>query len=494
MKRRFKYVRHKRVAALILSYNTESDSLNTNEEVTAFSRILKEDYGFEVVRGLLNSHDERLSVHNQMVKALIDFVYAHDGPDHLLIVYYAGHGYSNKNKMHLAGNLTPNEPNGPEVARRQAEFTSAVASLETTSSDVLLILDCCHAGAICNRGSSRCRKGFQFFGACATGQTTRGPGKESFTSALIWALESLKEKDYFHTPELHFKVQEYPHLPKWQQTVIQDLSSFEPNVEPICIAKASFHGDVPEMPIAYTENQIPAPITFGYLDLRFVFHQEITDEELKDTAVSLRRVINGQKSMISLSAADVNYLDTSSRKERVERYANIWLETARSPRRIQTLPSQAFPMVEGQGIQVAAPSLAPTKPSICLVSDDGEGNLLVHKTKTDGTYAYHLTMLCLSLKRDIWDLLSRFRKRKIPSAPAKSRGITGNIYFDGDDHTNNGQIGDRLPDSNIPQEIRTATSRNSPLVILLSIVLVIVVLVYLGGANGIIDGANEPRH
>jgi hypothetical protein len=52
-------------------------------------------YGFEVMRGCLDN-SRRAQI--QMNKYLSDFVYHHNGPNHLLIIYYAGHGWSDTNE------------------------------------------------------------------------------------------------------------------------------------------------------------------------------------------------------------------------------------------------------------------------------------------------------------------------------------------------------------------------------------------------------------
>jgi hypothetical protein len=79
--------------------------------------------------------------------------------------------------------------------------------------DVLLILDCCHAGRLLNMRNRPqwSERIFEFLGATGPDGTTPLPGKESFTSALIWALEKLADEGTrFMSSELLEKILEAP--------------------------------------------------------------------------------------------------------------------------------------------------------------------------------------------------------------------------------------------------------------------------------------------
>jgi hypothetical protein len=79
--------------------------------------------------------------------------------------------------------------------------------------DIFLILDCCHAGRLVStrqkpQWSDRI---FEYLGACGAAQTTPLPGPDSFTSALIYALEALAEEcDRFTSSELLNKILKAP--------------------------------------------------------------------------------------------------------------------------------------------------------------------------------------------------------------------------------------------------------------------------------------------
>ena len=66
-------------------------------------------------------------------------------------------------------------------------------------------------------------KAIEYLAATKAHEYTRGPGKESFTSALIFALKALrKERERFTTIELLRKINQYKDLPKDQKPVLSD--------------------------------------------------------------------------------------------------------------------------------------------------------------------------------------------------------------------------------------------------------------------------------
>lgn len=93
-------------------------------------------------------------------------------------------------------------------------WDSAERILEHADGDILGIFDCCNAGHLSQFRRSPVR--FEYLGACGSDQTTQGPGLDSFTSALIWALEELSSDGPFSTSALQRKIMHAPHFPKKQ--------------------------------------------------------------------------------------------------------------------------------------------------------------------------------------------------------------------------------------------------------------------------------------
>jgi hypothetical protein len=84
----------------------------------------------------------------------------------------------------------------------------------TQRADIFLILDCCHAGRLLRtRQSTWSNRIFEFLGAAGPDETTPLPGPDSFTSALIFALDEFaKDKDSFTSSELLDKICNAPNF------------------------------------------------------------------------------------------------------------------------------------------------------------------------------------------------------------------------------------------------------------------------------------------
>ena len=93
------------------------------------------------------------------------------------------------------------------------------ANLQGTEADVFEIFDCCYAGNF--RSNEFSTRIFEFLAATSAGSVTRSPGKNSFTSALIWALRQFaKGGEKFTTSELTNRIKEAPYFPKEQVPVL----------------------------------------------------------------------------------------------------------------------------------------------------------------------------------------------------------------------------------------------------------------------------------
>ena len=113
---------YKQVKALVISWDEDSDDLNTKQEVglgfsttslviaeydlqvADFSTVLEELFHYKVVPALLKHGSEHLP-QVQINHYISNFVFEEDGPNTLLIIYYAGHGVpdSDTGKLKLAG-------------------------------------------------------------------------------------------------------------------------------------------------------------------------------------------------------------------------------------------------------------------------------------------------------------------------------------------------------------------------------------------------------
>ena len=88
------------VAVLLLSWDETCDDLAVKEEVSKLRNTLEGRFSFHTEMSYLDTKNEkRLQVQVNLIVA--NFIGAHDGPNTLLIVYYAGHGRPGDRYGHL---------------------------------------------------------------------------------------------------------------------------------------------------------------------------------------------------------------------------------------------------------------------------------------------------------------------------------------------------------------------------------------------------------
>ncbi|KAF9732659.1 hypothetical protein PMIN01_09517 [Paraphaeosphaeria minitans] len=143
---------------------------------------------------------------------------------HLSIIYYAGHGWRSRDhdpsREAYAYDLISEParrgdaplPKGTFIMWERAEHI-----LQEFKHDHLVILDCCDAGFLSNRGP---RHAFEYLVACEGKKRTNEPGKHSFTTALIWALKKLKSEAPFTMLELKDRIERYEDFPTEQKPLV----------------------------------------------------------------------------------------------------------------------------------------------------------------------------------------------------------------------------------------------------------------------------------
>jgi hypothetical protein len=157
-------------------------------------------------------------------RVLGDFVNDYDDEDNLLILYYAGHGFVrgiNPEQNELMGWRGPRESGYTS----KMLWNSVENFLDETSSDVLEIVDCCYAGDLGEPKPGQtafCKRSFEYIAATSARDETNSPGKMSFTSALIWALNEFSlpgSCTNFTVTDLVQKIRQCPDFPKDQVPV-----------------------------------------------------------------------------------------------------------------------------------------------------------------------------------------------------------------------------------------------------------------------------------
>ncbi|KAL9095056.1 MAG: hypothetical protein Q9165_002658 [Trypethelium subeluteriae] len=346
MKHQTKFVHYDKVAVLMLSWEEDCDDLNTKAEVDRLADVFENVYKFDVKHGKLNSKQRAQA---QMFAHLSTFIleFEKQGESTLLIIYYAGHGWlrnpqddrSLQKSLGLVGSLSQKAQK--QISRNGIVWELAEANIENSEADVLLIFDCCHAGVLCRSMENQRLRGA--LAACAADAKTNVPGKTSFTTALIWALNQLAsgpKSPYFETWELVKKIRDFPDFPSGQYP-----QYFGPN---ICLAPSSFDSDSKGIHFDHT-------VGASYIDLRF-YCETLDNKELISIASVLKEMIRKRE----LPTHRINFLGKNSewtphQRRLAETYGNLWSYFTKGQGRRRQI-SQSWPVDDGA--DVAAISLS----------------------------------------------------------------------------------------------------------------------------------------
>ncbi|KAL9119202.1 MAG: hypothetical protein Q9187_004247 [Circinaria calcarea] len=143
------------VAVLLLSWDKDLDDMNIKDEVDSLERVFTTDFNYKVYNKCISKIPNK-SAQNQVNHHVADFIYEEDGPNNLLIVYYAGHGKpgSGHGYLELAGYVwlssllyplliacRKSNPFEIQNTLETAVWNWAEAALQGTMADVLEILD-----------------------------------------------------------------------------------------------------------------------------------------------------------------------------------------------------------------------------------------------------------------------------------------------------------------------------------------------------------------
>ncbi|KAL8903572.1 MAG: hypothetical protein Q9171_007359 [Xanthocarpia ochracea] len=206
---------------VLLLYWLDSD-MGITEEVDDLESVLVNDFGYHATRVQLNGNSKQ-KLQIKVNAKIADFVDKHDGPNTLLIVYYAGHGSPGESFgiLELKGKISPNDLRDTNQRHRnRLVWNKPEELLQPAEADVLEIFDCINGIQLTEN------RLFEYLAASQANGTTPVPGPNSFTRALIYALTTLvreKKKGRFTTAELLKKITtDAPDFPKDQHPVMSD--------------------------------------------------------------------------------------------------------------------------------------------------------------------------------------------------------------------------------------------------------------------------------
>ncbi|OJD35112.1 homeobox domain containing protein [Diplodia corticola] len=177
------------VAVLIVKWAEHLDELRTAEEVEKLTEVFRDDFHYVTVTVSL---DDNSSPQHQLVHEITGFLKHFDDPNNLLIIYYTGHAGFDEDtgELEFYARKTSEDIPGARYAAQCAGWNSAESLfLQGTQADTLAILDTCYASNV-TKGAQDTGRAYQLLAASGPGRMTAGPGRKSFTTAMI---ESLKE-------------------------------------------------------------------------------------------------------------------------------------------------------------------------------------------------------------------------------------------------------------------------------------------------------------
>ena len=211
--------RYSQVQVLLLTW--KEDDLEEDEKVIRLNKIIEEEVrtvhklfeatlNFSVERFEIPSVDQRtkklVNSQNKLLAKITSFVDKYEDDETLLVIYYNGHGsyWGNScywhpteeaSELHSGFNPT-HDYRGPSL-----EWNPVQNSI-STEADVLIILDCCYAGASLI-GTKGPRTTTQILTACGKAQKTPA-GPSSFTMRFVRAINDLlATKSKFPVTELY---------------------------------------------------------------------------------------------------------------------------------------------------------------------------------------------------------------------------------------------------------------------------------------------------
>jgi hypothetical protein len=177
-----------------------------------------------------------------------------------------------------------------------AAWSNAEKTLSRSSADVVAILDCCHAGIVCQTRGIYGK--FEYLGACPEEERTAGPGDSSFTHALIWALKGLKDGPPFTLQSLCLKIKTCEDFPKKQQPIFADPFNRGNGYATLFPMDREFSSEV--------QNS-----RMDTLDLRFHYSRDLNDKRLEVLAQKLNEVIAQE----DLPISHVGFLEKNKQPE-----------------------------------------------------------------------------------------------------------------------------------------------------------------------------------
>ncbi|KAK1754175.1 hypothetical protein QBC47DRAFT_429764 [Echria macrotheca] len=175
------------MAALLLSWDSRlSDLVEVKGEISQLQKVLEESFGFSATSPSIS--DAEATPKYSLEEHLMKFRKTYDGVGNLMVIYYGGHAIVKDHALHWI------ESKKGQYEINWSDQQSHV--LAQTEADVLVILDCCYAGAAM-RANYKGRK--EILAACSRESEAiawRLEGSPTFTAKLIEKLATMKDSRF----------------------------------------------------------------------------------------------------------------------------------------------------------------------------------------------------------------------------------------------------------------------------------------------------------
>ncbi|KAB8303021.1 hypothetical protein EYC80_006326 [Monilinia laxa] len=177
---------------LVVLIKWEGSDVDTQPEFNALRSMFEICYGFTTDTWSIPSTHS----HNKLMLQAVNYIEKHGTEDNLIIIYYGGHAAIDNSRQAI---WSCNQ----DISHASVRWSAIQSVFEESKSDVLYLLDCCSAaGAAPSAGPGVIETiAASDFETCAP-----GPGRHSFTNALLHVLNDWMNRPSFSAAMLHSEI------------------------------------------------------------------------------------------------------------------------------------------------------------------------------------------------------------------------------------------------------------------------------------------------
>ncbi|KAI9650691.1 hypothetical protein NHQ30_000713 [Ciborinia camelliae] len=177
---------------LVVLIRWEESDIDAQPEFNALRSMFEICYGFTTDTWSIPSTHS----HNKLMLQAINYIEKHGTEDNLIIIYYGGHAIMNNSRQTT---WSCNQ----DISHASVRWSAIQSVFEESKSDVLYLLDCCSAaGAAPSAGPGV----IETIASSDFETWAPGPGRHSFTKALLHVLDEWMNRPSFSAAMLHSEI------------------------------------------------------------------------------------------------------------------------------------------------------------------------------------------------------------------------------------------------------------------------------------------------